>query len=96
MPPQPGRRDELRRYADEIDFADASLTAGAEWVLLRKRLELVEATCLAWAARMPPALHRAVPRRQYEFILGRLAAATLIGERGRAAAWPGMAGRRPG
>lgn len=72
----------LHEYAEIVETPPLPPSFLNQYLVLAKRTECIGLTCAAFFHKMPDAVVRAVPKRQYEFILGRLAAGVLLIENG--------------
>lgn len=72
----------LQQYAEIIETPSLPRLWLTQHLALAKRPECIDLTCAAFSQKMPNAVVRAVPKRQYEFIIGRLAAGVLLIENG--------------
>lgn len=72
----------LQEFAEIIDTPPLPFSMPTQHLVLAKRSECIAITCAAFSQKMPDAIVRSVPKRQYEFILGRLAAGVLLVENG--------------
>lgn len=75
-------REYLQKYAEIVDTPFLTLSTSIRHIVLGKRTEFMDIACAKFSSRMPAKLARSIPKRQYEFLLGRLAARLLLLENG--------------
>lgn len=87
----------LLLFADVIEAPPLPWPTTFPYVFVRKRLECIDAAQSTLVHLWPEAVRRSVPSRRYEYLVGRLAAATILRELGVPAhsRWVGQVGRRP-
>jgi enterobactin synthetase component D len=73
-------RNLLNKHARLIDISPPLLSQPIQHVFVEKRVECIDDTCKVFSNQLPDSLKRSVPKRQYEFVIGRLAAAFLLNE----------------
>lgn len=90
-------RDALIELSEVLDLTPLPWSTSVRHVVLSKRIDQVEIARAIFRGELPEAIHRSIPVRQYEYILGRLAADALISECGvnLAGKWIPSEGRRP-
>lgn len=86
-----------RDYAHQVALPHLNLPFGLEHLTLVKRAELASSMMQVLTGRLPEHIKSAVPHRQYEYGLGRLAASELLGRLGVDShnLWVGTQMRRP-
>lgn len=75
-------REHLHRFAEIVDTPLQTLSIPAQHLVLSKRTDCIDIACSVFSSKMPDVVARSIPKRQYEFLLGRLAAGILLVENG--------------
>jgi enterobactin synthetase component D len=90
-------RADLKVFSDIVDSPSLPCPTQIHHLVLAKRTECIELSRSVFASRIPDTIVRAIPKRQYEFLLGRLAAEVLLVEIGVPceASWVQTSGRQP-
>lgn len=91
------QRTTLARFSDVLDLVPLPWASGIRQVVLSKRDDCIHAARTTFNSQLPETIRRSIPARQYEYLLGRLAAGVLLSECGvnLADCWVHSQQRRP-